>query len=476
MAGVLGYTKKFIILKKDYGNISGLNPKGHGKIEIKGLKGNFSLSLENAESDQFYNVLLVGKDNSYVLGKVYTDKSGKGREEIDFNLSDLESKGFSMDKLNGILISRDKDILMGAYTGKEDGSIERYIKSMEAVPEKEEEPKLETLEILEEPKVEQESIIELAAVEEKMEEQEEIEEIILIEEQPMVVDKFEERSGISEEPEIVEELQEKDPEIVENVEILEESEVLVESEILIESESEPFVPEFEPIADLSFEEEPVAIELDEIEEINTEEINTEEIITEAAEELTTDLTGFEETAAEVEFEPEVQANDIHEENISINDFEYDHSKKVIQRTQTVNYVLSILRYFPYVDPFSVALSGYNWWRIDYQIDDKGFLPYFNYVTGDNNGRIYRSKTSITPVEMMAVHGHYIFGLYNEGEDVKYFVYGVPGGFYKEEHPFNGATGFNTWFPGNEVSGYWLMYIDPLTGEVIYPINPMYPID
>ena len=35
MATALSYTRKFIILKKDFATITGLNPKGHGKIEIR---------------------------------------------------------------------------------------------------------------------------------------------------------------------------------------------------------------------------------------------------------------------------------------------------------------------------------------------------------------------------------------------------------------------------------------------------------
>ncbi len=100
MPGIVGYTKKFIILKKDFCTISGINPKGHGKLEVRGLKGSLNISLEGSEPSEIYDVMLVSNNGSYYLGKVYSDKNGKSREDINFNLMDLESKGLSLDKLN----------------------------------------------------------------------------------------------------------------------------------------------------------------------------------------------------------------------------------------------------------------------------------------------------------------------------------------------------------------------------------------
>ncbi|WFA08505.1 hypothetical protein [Tissierella sp. Yu-01] len=488
MAGVLGYTKKFIILKKDFCNMPGLNPKGHGKIEIKGLKGSLSISLENAEEEQIYNVLLVDKHNAYNLGKVYTEKNGKGREELDFNISDLESKGLSLESLNGILVARDTNILLGGYTGKEDGALEGYIKSLTvATPQKVEKVEKVKKEI-EEPEIELQQV--------KDEPQ--------IEDEP----KVEEESNLEEVAQAIE------PEIVQEVEIQEEPEVIAEPQVIEEPEpvfvyeTEEFVPTPEVEAEAQEEPEEVmqeVIETIEVQEVENPEIEEEEIGVQQEEYIEEVIEVVDEVIEEVEelnFEEEileVQAEDdfdpvfepiadlsseqepvaiepeTQEEVINIKEFDYEYNRKVIQRNQTTNYVLSILRYFPYSDPFQVNLSGYNWWRIDYQEDDKGFLPYYSYVTeGKKNSG--KANMVVTANELMAVHGHYIFGLYNVGDEVKYYVYGVPGGFYKDEHPHSGTTGFNTWFPGNEVSGYWLLYIDPLSGEVIYPINPMNPIE
>ena len=77
---------------------------------------------------------------------------------------------------------------------------------------------------------------------------------------------------------------------------------------------------------------------------------------------------------------------------------------------------------------------------------------------------------------MNKYQHYLFGLYNENQQVKYFVYGVPGSFTKSEHPNKGVGGFNTWYQGINVEGYWIIYIDPMTGKPVNPFNLMNPID
>jgi len=65
-------------------------------------------------------------------------------------------------------------------------------------------------------------------------------------------------------------------------------------------------------------------------------------------------------------------------------------------------------------------------------------------------------------------------MYKDGKEIKYYIYGVPGKFTIGEQPFKGITGFNTWYESNEGTGYWVLYIDPMTGKTIHPINPMVP--
>ncbi len=509
--------------------MAGFSPRGHGKIEIKGLKGSLSISLENAEEDQFYSVMVVDRGKEFELGKVYTERNGKGREELTFNISDLEASGFSVDKLNGIVIKRGKDVLLGGYLDKEDGSLENYIKSLLV----KEEPvvRKEAVEL----KAEEPEPIEEAYMEESIEpavenfyvEAEEIPENfdVEVEQVPEIFDV--EAEAVEEVPEAVEEvLQVAEVEEIEiesidaedTFEALESVEIDIEVNQFIEMEAgEDFEAEFEPVMELSQEPEIEAIEPDVIEpeEIEPEEIelegiepekiamefepieeygsaavefgaefepiNPEDFETEAVElgaveiEIEPEVAAIEPEPVAEEVEPLIEYEESNEEVIEIKNMDYEQNRRIIQRNQTTSYILNILRYFPHVDPLRINLNGYSWWRIDYQDEEKGFLPYFSYVV-NNEQRYGRQNHIATAKDLMSSYGHYLFGLYDSGNEVKYYVYAVPGAFYRDEQPHSGVTGFNTWFPGNEISGYWLLYIDALTGKVIYPINPMIPTE
>ena len=73
--------------------------------------------------------------------------------------------------------------------------------------------------------------------------------------------------------------------------------------------------------------------------------------------------------------------------------------------------------------------GYNWWKIsiDDPKEDKGFLPYFSYIAGGNH-KYPLVQYTVTATALMRKHGHYLFGLYNVNDEVKFYVYGVPGRF------------------------------------------------
>ena len=416
MSGNLGYTKKFIILKKDFSNMAGLSPKGHGKLEVKGLKGSVAISLENAPDNDFYNVLLISRNSTYDLGKIYTDDDGRGREDLGFNIQDLESKGFSIDKINGVLIKKDSNVLVGGYVDKNDGSLERFIKQLQIHDE----------EVEEEPQTLYEAPVTEYIIEEPSIEEQTIEETI------------------KEEPVIIVEDDYASPEILK---VDDEFKYESTDEIIINQVLEPvaggdFEPVFEPILELTQEPEPVAVEIAETEALAKETLTSEQN---------------------------------KEKEVEVLEFDTEQSRRINQRNQTTSYVLNILRFFPYIEPFRMRLEGYNWWKIDFQEEARGFLPYFSYlIGGDQKNR--RSDNFVTSKDLMAVYNHYLFGLYTVGEEVKYYVYAVPGAFYKDEHPHGGSTGFNTWFAGEDIGGYWLLYIDPLTGKVIYPINPMNPTE
>ena len=464
MSRNLGYTKKFIILKNDFSNMVGFGQKGHVKLEIKGLKSNLSVSLENAEPNQTYNVLLISYDKSYDVGKVYTENNGKGREELVINTTDLGSNGIPLDKINGILILRDENVLLGGYMNREDGTIEKFVNRIDlnkkAISVNEPKLKEQIEQAITEESISQETLPEKVTPEEVTPE-----EVIP---QELDIEDTIEQVELDDEciwEEITQEIaQEITKEIVE--EIVQE----ITPEQLLGGNFISKAPEYTPYDDVC--------EMDTAEEIPLVETKIEQVLEVAAGEdfepvfdpIVEINQESEPTAQEEEWTPIETSN---EEILKVKMVDYEQNRRIIQRDQTTNYILNILRYFPYIEPFDKSLGGYNWWKIDFQDEAKGFLPYYSYLVGGNQ-KNRRLEDSVTAKELMMMHNHYLFGLYNIHDEVKFYIYGVPGGFTKDEHPHSGVTGFNTWFSGNDVDGYWLLYVDPLTGKIIYPINPMIP--
>lgn len=414
MSKNLGYVRKFIILRQDYSTMAELNPKGHGKLELKGLRAFISLNLENAQANNYYDVLLVTSRNNYNLGKIYVEENQKGSQEFYFGVKDLEEMGFSLEMINGILIVDEDAVLLGGYFNKSDNSIENYLEILQGKKERE--------------------AIEL--VHEEMET--EIEETFYEQDQ-------------------LEEFDEVFDEVVEELEEIIELEEVEEVDYIETIEDQPLIWKelFQP--------------LDEESEELVAEPSIEEIFISALEDLFQDKqSGTMDTEQNKYIESIVEEVDYDQ---------FQNKNKIIQKNQTTEYIMKILRYFPYIEPFKTNLKGYNWWKIntDDPNEENGFLPYFSYVTGGDH-KYPIIENSITANELMRKHKHYIFGLYNFKDEVKFYVYGIPGKFISENHPQKGLTGFNTWYEDKDNGGYWLLYIDPLTGRVIYPINPMIPVD
>lgn len=390
------YLRKYIILKKDYLNIPGINPKGHVKIETRGNKGNISIVIENCQRDKDYQVIFLKDEEGHVkkhsIGQIITDHKGKGRINISVNLRDLELQGFSIDEISAILIRKDEDILLGSHIDKDVGTIERFLQEEMRKPNLTKEAEIEL-----EAGLQKDPIMKIGLdTELESELGTELEEESTME--------------IETETEFNTNTLEKPTEIEEPIEIPKVEEKILEEEILFTKEEE------NPVEDI---------------------INTVEVID--------NYQSIEET------------------------------RKLNHRNQMTNYILNILRFFPQIQPFKLDLHGYSWWQIEDDGTDahKGFLPYFNYLMSADYKYPFINN-SITCFDQIKRYGHYLFGMYKEKGETLYYIYAIPGRFAVEEHPFRGVTGFNTWYEAIEGMGYWLLYIDPMTGEIIHPLNPMMP--
>lgn len=462
MPGDFTYQRKYIILRNDYTNIGNINPRGHGKIEIKGNKGTMRINLENCEIDEEYRIYLLKEDKGVVeeldLGRILTDERGRGRVDINISPRELELKGFPVEKLDAIVIRRDNYILLSAYVDKVTGVIDRYLSSMV--------------------KVEKESVN--IPLEMELEQTEVYEEVYEEGTMPIKESEFHmEEMDLAGEP----------------------MEGIIEQETEFDKPTEYFPADedngySENIEETEIEEESLKIETNEIEEKPvqlSEESSLEEPVEEKEHDKSEEVieSTFQEFQ-EVQFNQPAVEPEINEEQVKPwsqqfpqgqfnqqyqNYQSLEYIRRLNNKNQMTSYVLSILKYFPQVQPLKVYLHGYTWWKID---DDgsnshRGFLPFYNYLFSADYKYpfLYNSTTCMNQIMK---YGHYLFGLYKEGNEIKYYVYAIPGKFIIKEHPFKGITGFNTWYESIDGIGYWLLYIDPMTGKVIYPINPMVPIE
>ncbi len=384
MSGEFIYTRKYIIFKDEYSNIQGLNPKGHGLLELRENKGKISINVERCQGDYYYNAYLVGGNGESIvetfIGKVITDDVGKGFVELGFNPRNVAESNFSIERYNSLVLRRGANILLVGHIKGNRSNLKKYLLNIQD------------------------------------EEYEEYNE------------------------EIVEES-------VELIHIGEDSDTNKDN--------------------LQVEE---AVELKEVEETEVEEA-VEELSGEK-EDIVEELL-IEDIFEEIE-EVDVANNDqeapfVYPVNNG-NSGEYTNFK-----SQMIDYVLSILRFFPYIKPFNIELNGYDWWKIESDGGNihRGFLPFYNYLL--NMYYEYpHSQNTVTCKHLIQKYGNYLFGMYRVEDDVQYYIYGVPGRFNTLEHPFRGATGFNTWYETADGLGYWLLYIDPMTGKILFPINPMIP--
>ncbi len=146
--------------------------------------------------------------------------------------------------------------------------------------------------------------------------------------------------------------------------------------------------------------------------------------------------------------------------------------------QVANYTMDILKFFEKIQPFRENLRDCTWWKIEHSSEDfnRGFLPFYSHLVNAYYPYPLTSRTT-TCQNLIEKYGHYIFGTVKRQEEIQYYVYGVPGKYTIAEHPYNGATGFNTWLRNKnslEDLGYWLIYIDALSGKIVNPVNPTIP--
>ncbi len=130
-----------------------------------------------------------------------------------------------------------------------------------------------------------------------------------------------------------------------------------------------------------------------------------------------------------------------------------------------------------VAPFGQGLPFYQWWKFyPGYFNDWMYYP-IQPITQACSGSFGDFQTG--PV----FQGHQLIGLqYDQKGAIKFLVHGIPGRFCLRDQPYGGATGYIYWhpLPGQQYRagdyGYWLIHLDPITGEVVFPQRATKPPD
>ncbi len=130
-----------------------------------------------------------------------------------------------------------------------------------------------------------------------------------------------------------------------------------------------------------------------------------------------------------------------------------------------------------VSPFGTGLPYYQWWKCY-----PGYFHDWMYYPIQPLSQVCSEVVNNFQTGPV-FQGHQLVGLqYDQKGAVKYLVHGIPGRFCLRDQPYGGATGYIYWhpLPGQQYQagdyGYWLIHINPITGEVVFPQRATKPPD
>lgn len=143
-----------------------------------------------------------------------------------------------------------------------------------------------------------------------------------------------------------------------------------------------------------------------------------------------------------------------------------------------NNLENVLSFYNASEPFEYDKIGCTWWKVTNLVNIpfantsylQGFPDYMNsfYMQNSQQREFYPSCH-----DLIYKYQHYIFGIeHDKINNNKYYYYGIPGRYMKEEQPDNGKSGFIYWQPLKGIEkqpgdyGYWINCIDAVTGQFL----------
>ncbi len=434
------YTRSFIILddkKSDFRNTNE-NIKGHVKIELRNNQGTLKCNVQNLkyyeDARYLYKLYFFGKkaDNTIFTntGTLYIDKQGRGEHFFKFNPSDLDGEGNELYDFSilAIIAHPNKDIVeddtlfpvLTGYLSKESRSESHS----------------------------DDNLINLNSRTKEEELQEEVSDIKTGETAEFDVNAA---SAVQNIEEKVTEPEESDAEVSSpeaNPEDLSADADLKESSEDVSS------PEAKPVEDQEEKEIP---------------INT-----------TSEKPGPADVSAE---KGTFNTPDSKSALKPLSKKVFDTSGYFSNYVRAVSTNLEkVLSFYNRTEPFEQDRIGCKWWKIINLMS----IPFANtsYLQGYPEHMRPYNMNYFDPREfcpschdLIYKYQHYIFGINREkNNSAKYYYYGIPGRYMKEEQPDNGKSGFQYWQPlqGTDKKigdyGYWIIGINSQTGQFEIPIE------
>lgn len=426
------YTRSFIILddkKSDFRNTNE-NIKGHIKLELRHNQGSIRCIVQNLkyydDARYLYRLYFFGKKDDKTIfsnaGTLYVSKQGKGEHSLRFNPLDLDGEGNELNDFSiiAVVAQPNKDVInddqiypvLTGYLSKD---------SSQSTDD-------------------EDHLIHIHQKDDELQNQEADEEINAEEQ--------------------VESTENASPSVKEASEISgsEKKESIEEQSDLIE------------------------------EQTHTEESKVPKETRESVQAASAESTMDKSINQGEQLKPPYKNISPNEKQVHSNAFmakkAYDTSSHFSNYMKTVSHNLEkILSFHNKSEPFEKDKIGCSWWKImnlmsipfantSYLQGYPEYIRPYNTLSGFDPKKFYPSCH-----DLIYKYQHYIFGIEkNERNQAKYYYYGIPGRYMKEEQPDNGQTGFEYWQPlqGNEKRkgdyGYWIVAINAQTGQFEIPIE------
>ena len=171
-------------------------------------------------------------------------------------------------------------------------------------------------------------------------------------------------------------------------------------------------------------------------------------------------------------QPNVNSNNMQQPNVNSN-MQQVESGNIQQATSNEGFKMNgeVGQYFEKLaedfEPYKGSLTDINYCKL-YKINVNSIEDLCDESNYNKYTLAYYPMLNYYPY--ISKSGNFLLGYKcNANGEIKYIVYGIPGGKEKNDQPYGGRTGFVTWTSDDENDiGYWLMFYDFNNSSIVIP--------